>query len=79
VEHYELIRRKVLIDGLSQRDTAKELGHSRKTVAKALELRIPRGYCPPTRWTRGALHRQVQSQEVGEGPRGCEVACLEVP
>ena len=44
VEHYELIRRKVLIDGLSQRGTAKELGHSRKTVAKALALRIPPGY-----------------------------------
>ena len=44
VEHYELIRRKVLIDGLSQRDTAKELGHSRKTVAKALALRLPPGY-----------------------------------
>jgi transposase len=44
VDHYELIRRKILIDGLSQRDTAKDLGHSRKTVAKALELRIPPGY-----------------------------------
>jgi transposase len=44
VEHYELIRRKVLIDGLSQRDTAKELGHSRKTVAKALAFRVPPGY-----------------------------------
>lgn len=44
VEHYELIRRKVLIDGRSQREVAKELSHSRKTVAKALELRIPPGY-----------------------------------
>jgi transposase len=44
VEHYELIRRKVLIEGKSQREAAKELGHSRKTVAKALELRIPPGY-----------------------------------
>lgn len=44
VEHYELIRRKVLIEGLSQRATAKELGHSRKTVAKALVYRIPPGY-----------------------------------
>ena len=35
VDHYELIRRKVLIEGLSQRTAAKELGHSRKTVAKA--------------------------------------------
>jgi|GEM_PF-1445867 len=44
VEHYELIRRKVLIEGKSQRDAAKELRHSRKTIAKALELRIPPGY-----------------------------------
>ena len=44
VEHYELIRRKVVIEEKSQRDVAKELGHSRKTVAKALKLRIPPGY-----------------------------------
>jgi transposase len=44
VEHYALIRRKVLIEGLSQRDAAKELGHSRKTIAKALAYRIPPGY-----------------------------------
>jgi hypothetical protein len=44
VEHYELIRRKVVIEGKSQRDVAKELGHSSKTIAKALELRIPPGY-----------------------------------
>jgi len=44
LEHYELIRRKVVIDGKSQRDVARELGHSRKTIAKALELRIPPGY-----------------------------------
>lgn len=44
VEHYELIRRKVLNEGKSQRKAAKELGHSRKTVAKALALRIPPGY-----------------------------------
>jgi transposase len=44
VDHYELIRRKVEIAGETQRDVAKELGHSRKTVAKALKLRIPPGY-----------------------------------
>ena len=44
VDHYEFIRRKVEIDGETQRDVAKELGHSRKTVAKALKLRIPPGY-----------------------------------
>jgi len=44
VDHYELIRRKVEIDGQTQREVAKELGHSRKTVAKALKLRLPPGY-----------------------------------
>jgi transposase len=44
VEHDELIRRKVLIEGFSQRDAAEALGHSRKTIAKALALRRPPGY-----------------------------------
>jgi hypothetical protein len=44
VEHYELIRRKVLLEGFRQRDAAEALGHSRKTVAKALALRLPPGY-----------------------------------
>jgi len=44
VDHDELIRRRVLIEGLSQRAAAPELGHSRKTVAKALALRLPPGY-----------------------------------
>ena len=44
VEQYEQIRRKVEIEGISQRQTAKELGHSRKTIAKALKLKIPPGY-----------------------------------
>ena len=39
----ELIRRKVLVDGLSQRGVARELGHSRKTVKKAVSpLEPPR-------------------------------------
>jgi transposase len=44
VNHFEIIRRKVLLDGHSQRDVAKELGHSRKTVAKAVEHHSPPGY-----------------------------------
>ena len=44
VNHFEIIRRKVLLDGHSQRDVARELGHSRKTVAKALEHHSPPGY-----------------------------------
>jgi transposase len=44
VNHFEVIRRKVLLDGHSQRDAARELGHSRKTVAKALGHPSPPGY-----------------------------------
>lgn len=41
---YELIRRKHFVDGLSVRSIAKELGHSRKAVAKALRHAEPPGY-----------------------------------
>ena len=44
VDHYELIRRRHFIDGLSRRSIARELGHSRKTIAKALRHAIPPGY-----------------------------------
>ena len=44
VNHFEIIRRKVLLDGYSQRDVARELGHSRKTVAKAMAHHSPPGY-----------------------------------
>ena len=44
LDHYELIRCKHEIDGMTLRGIAKELGHSRKTVAKALKERIPPGY-----------------------------------
>jgi hypothetical protein len=42
VNHYELIRRKFLIDGMSQRAIAQELGHSRKTVPTARLTAEPR-------------------------------------
>lgn len=44
VEHYELIRRKHFVDGMSGRAIAEELGHSRKFVSKALRHPIPPGY-----------------------------------
>lgn len=44
MEQHELIRRMVNVDGLSQREVARRLGHSRKTVAKALETAAPTGY-----------------------------------
>lgn len=41
VDHYELIRRMHYVDGLSQRAIASKLGHSRKTVKKALARAAP--------------------------------------
>jgi len=45
VEDYEVIRRKVMAEGWGVRKAARELGHSRKTVRKALEFSSPPGYC----------------------------------
>jgi len=44
VDDYERIRRSVLVEGLSQRDAARQLGHSRKTIKKALDYSTPPGY-----------------------------------
>ena len=44
LDHYELIRRKHLIDGLSIREVSRTLGHSRKTIRKALAHPTPPGY-----------------------------------
>jgi len=43
VDHYDLIKQK-LRDGMSQREVAKKLGHSRNTVAKAVQYNLPPGY-----------------------------------
>ena len=48
VDPYELIRRKHLVDGLSIRAINRELGHSRKTIRKALAHETPPGY---QRWS----------------------------
>ena len=44
VDDYEVIRRTVLVDGASQRAAARRLGHSRKTIKKALQHSTPPGY-----------------------------------
>jgi transposase len=44
VADYERIRRSVVIEELSRRETARLLHHSRKTVAKALAHSVPPGY-----------------------------------
>ena len=44
VEDYEQIRRMYYINGKSQRDVARETGHSRRTVKQAVENAQPTGY-----------------------------------
>ena len=44
VNHIETIRRKVLIEGLSQREVARELKHSRNTIKNAIANPSPRKY-----------------------------------
>ena len=44
MEDYYLIRKKVIVDGLNQREAAKALGRSRKTIKKALKHIEPPGY-----------------------------------
>ena len=44
VADYERIRRRVRIEGKTQRQAAEELGHSRHTIAKALTHSSPPGY-----------------------------------
>lgn len=59
-EHYELIQRRVLIDSLSQRDVARELGVSEGLIMRGnrrpkwtrrSKLRRPRRFSPPFRFT----------------------------
>lgn len=70
VDHFEIIRRKVLLDGQSQRDVARELGHSRKTVAKALAHASPPGYqmgadrkCPVMDAYRAVIEQWLESDK----------------
>jgi hypothetical protein len=44
VDDFELIRRSYYVEGKSQRQISRDLGHSRKTVGKALEHPAPPGY-----------------------------------
>jgi transposase len=57
VADYELIRRKFFLDHESARAIAKELGHSRKTVAKALVHPVPPGYRRSQPRKRPAIER----------------------
>jgi transposase len=44
VEHFELIRRMVLVEDVSAREAARRLGHSRKTILKAIKHSSPVPY-----------------------------------
>ncbi len=44
VENNELIRKLVLIEGMSQNEVAKKLGHSKRSIKQALESPEPREY-----------------------------------
>ncbi len=44
VKDYEVIRKAVLVDGLSQREAARTFGHGRETIKKALTHSEPPGY-----------------------------------
>ena len=55
VDHYESIRRAYYIEGKSRRQVARELGHSRKTVSKALKYSTPPPYSPRATQPRPVL------------------------
>ncbi len=55
VVDYERIRREVKVEGASQREVAREFGHSRKTVRKALEHSSPPGYQREAPYPRPAV------------------------
>ena len=57
VADYELIRRKHFLDGQSGRAIAAELGHSRKTVAKAIANAVPAAYRLSEPRVRRAIQR----------------------
>ncbi len=74
LEQYERIRRLVLVEGVSQREVARRLGHSRKTVKKAVEHSSPPPYkleTPRPRRVLGPFEEVLDSwlQEDEKRPR----------
>ncbi len=64
VDDYYRIRREVVVEGKSQRKVARELGHSRNTVKKALEYGSSPGYRrkkPPNRPAIGPVRHIVDA------------------
>ena len=44
MERYELVRRSVLAEGMSEREASREFDVNRRTVKKMLENPVPPGY-----------------------------------
>ena len=44
LDTYELVRRSVLVSGMSERAAAREFGLNRRTVAKMVDEPVPAGY-----------------------------------
>ena len=61
MEQFELIRRMVLVDGLSVREVARRLCHSRKSIRKALEHPVPIPYRSEAAKARPKLDRFVET------------------
>lgn len=55
MEEFELIRRMVLVDGLSQREVSRRLGVARKSVRKALARAIPKPYSADAKRSKPVL------------------------
>lgn len=55
VDHFEIIRREHFVEGKSIRQIARELGHGRKVIRKAIEHSTPPGYTSRRRQSRPAM------------------------
>ena len=70
VENNELIRKLVLVEGMSQNEVAKKLGHSKRSVKQALENPEPHEYslssprrCPVADMVRAIVERWLQEDK----------------
>ena len=51
VERYAAVRRRVYVEGLSERAAARRFGLARETVREMLRYRLPPGYRRATPWS----------------------------
>ena len=63
METYELVRRSVLVSGMSKREAAREFGLNRRTISKMVEHPAPPGYrlgSSRTRWRIGPYQTRIE-------------------